>query len=322
MNSAIGGYFGLELNAKTNDRFTHALLLNSGRHAFEYIIRQIKELPCLVYLPYYTCAVILEPLKRLGISFRFYDINKDLEIERLPCLGDNEYIVVNNYYGIKDSYIDNLFNYYKSKLIVDNAQAFFAPERLGLKAFYSPRKYVGVPDGGIAWTTVDKYIDLEQDYSTERSVHLLRRLDRDAESGYHEFKRSDDSLSYSQMRKMSNLTRQILLHLDYDEIIWRRRSNFEILHQALESKNRLAIPEMRTYACPMVYPFWTENENLRDRLIENKVYVATYWPNVLEMCDRGSIEYDLAKRLIPLPIDQRYGEEEMKRIISIIHKNI
>jgi hypothetical protein len=68
----------------------------------------------------------------------------------------------------------------------------------------------------------------------------------------------------------------------------------------------------------MVYPYQTNDTTLRARLIENQVFVATYWPNVLEWCNEGDFEYELCKNIIPIPIDQRYGEEDMKRVIEII----
>lgn len=44
----------------------------------------------------------------------------------------------------------------------------------------------------------------------------------------------------------------------------------------------------------------------------------TYWPELLELCEMDSVEYNLARKLLPLPIDQRYGEEDMQRIIDVI----
>ena len=40
----------------------------------------------------------------------------------------------------------------EKNLIIDNAQAFFAKPLLGIDTFYSPRKFVGVSDGGILAT--------------------------------------------------------------------------------------------------------------------------------------------------------------------------
>lgn len=59
----IGGYFELELR-KGKEYHPTALKLNSGRYAFEYIlkVKRYKE----AYLPYFTCASMLEPIRKLG----------------------------------------------------------------------------------------------------------------------------------------------------------------------------------------------------------------------------------------------------------------
>ncbi|MCM1139673.1 MAG: hypothetical protein NC453_13980 [Muribaculum sp.] len=316
---AVGGYFGLELREKNLDYpFLDNPAVNSGRHALEFILRNLEVLPKRVYIPYYTCEVLLEPLRRLGINHQFYHINEKLEIDGHVNLEKDEYIIANNYFGIKDRYIERLIFKYKNQLIIDSAQAFFAPKIGGAKMFFSPRKFIGVADGGYTWPTYDTDTVSEQDLSTDRSMHLFRRIDSGAESGYEDFQRDDESLSHMPVRKMSDLTRSILESTDCKRIIERRRENFEILHIALAAQNRLNIPDWDTFKCPMVYPFWTNDETLRKRLINNKIFVATYWPNVFDWCSQDSLEYELAKNLIPLPLDQRYGEEEMNRIIDII----
>jgi len=315
----IGGYFSLELGSANPDYwFSHTPALNSGRHALEYILKQIEPVPNIVYLPYYTCEVVLEPLKRLNIGYRFYNINEKLELAELPELKKNEYIIINNYFGIKDAYINWLFLHNKDKMIIDDAQAFYHFNHLGMRAFYSPRKFVGVSDGGIAWTPETKEIQLETDYSTDRSIHLLRRIDAGAGTGYKEFQKNEASLSNEPIKAMSALTKSILERIDYEEVKHRRRSNFEILHAALAPTNELEIPDWSTFSCPMVYPYLSEDDSLRKRLIENEIFVATYWPNVLEWCDEDSTEYKLAKYLLPLPIDQRYCEEDIEYIVKTI----
>ena len=75
---------------------------------------------------------------------------------------------------------------------------------------------------------------------------------------------------------------------------------------------------MESFACPLVYPYFAEEETLKNKLIEKKIFVATYWPNVLEWCKEDTLEYQLANRIIAIPIDQRYGEKEMNYIINNI----
>ena len=53
----------------------------------------------------------------------------------------------------------------------------------------------------------------------------------------------------------------------------------------------------------------------------NKIFCARYWPNVLNWCKPRDWEYMLAENLVCLPIDQRYENQDMKRIIRIIKEN-
>jgi hypothetical protein len=57
---------------------------------------------------------------------------------------------------------------------------------------------------------------------------------------------------------------------------------------------------------------------LRKKLIDKKIFVPTYWPNIFEWCDRKEFEYELAEKIMPLPIDQRYRSEDMRRILEAI----
>ena len=117
---------------------------------------------------------------------------------------------------------------------------------------------------------------------------------------------------------MSEDTKRIIEHIDFDKVMARRRENFFILQQALGGRNRLELPPMDSFACPMVYPFMTgKDSGLRKKLIENKVFVAKYWPNVV-MVESFEVECELASCVIPIPCDQRYGAGEMERIIEIV----
>lgn len=73
---SIGGYFGLELSQK-EEYHKDATRLNTGRNALEYVLkaRQYDK----VYIPYYTCEVVLEPINKLNIEYEFYSINERFE---------------------------------------------------------------------------------------------------------------------------------------------------------------------------------------------------------------------------------------------------
>lgn len=315
----IGGYFELELSDSDLSMLPSGILVNSGRHALEYIIRAVGRNMKTIWLPYYTCDVVLQPIRRLGINCKFYSINNVLEIADDIILKDGDYIIANNYFGIKDNYISELTSIYKNQLIVDNAQAFYCPESLCSNYIYSPRKFFGVPDGGIVSCTSSLEEDMPEGFSYQRCSHLLKRLDKDGEYGYEDFKSNSSQLRDEPLTCMSKLTKRLLGTIDFGWIKTKRRANFDILHSALASTNKLLLPDKDSYACPMVYPYMTNDTYLRKKLIDNKIFVAQYWTNVLDWCTEDAIEYQFANNIIPLPIDQRYGEEDITKIISLIN---
>lgn len=316
MMNSIGGYFSLELQRNKSFLHNDGILLNTGRNALEYILRALGDVQ-LIYIPYYTCSVILEPLNKLGVSYCFYHINMCLEISSEINLKKGEYLLYTNYFGIKDEYIKDISHVYGNRLIVDNAQAFYAEPIDGISTIYSPRKFVGIPDGGIAYCA-EKYEIIKYDESYERCSHLLKRYDLGAGGGYEDFHMNSAKLYDLPICKMSKLTEAMMCNIDFEVIMQCRWHNFMYLHEVLASNNPLAIPSVGSFACPMVYPYYTQDVSLRVKLIEQEIFVARYWPNVLEWCNNESEEFALCEHIIPIPVDQRYCEKDMERIIKIV----
>ena len=311
----IGGYFELELRCG-QEFHMNALHLNTARNCLEYII--LARNYTKIYIPYYTCEVILQPLLKHNIEYEFYHINVNLEPVKLPSLNENEGFLYTNYFGLKQGCVEKLSSLYGNQLIVDNSQSFFSPRIDGIDTFYSARKFFGVPDGSYLYTDSKLEVVLEQDKSYMRMQHLLQRIDESAEKAYILFRQNDDSLDNQPIKLMSKLTERILKDVDYQNVKNRRIENFQYLHKTLSNTNILNL-ELHQYFVPMVYPYLTNDATIRKRLIENKVFVAKYWPNVLEWCNEDSLEYNLTENLIPLPIDQRYSNNEMRFIIDIIN---
>ena len=106
--------------------------------------------------------------------------------------------------------------------------------------------------------------------------------------------------------------------VDYESAAKKRRENYLYLHEALGRINNLYY-SLEEDAVPMVYPFMAPINGIREKLIENKVFVARYWPNVLGWTTKDAIEYLLAYQMQPLPIDQRYGNVELNYLFGSIN---
>ena len=310
---SIGGYFGLE-SLKGENFHKDAIKLNTARNCFEYVLR--AKAYTKVYIPYYTCHVMLEPIKKLNIDFEFYPIGFDLEPTYQVSLEEGAAFLYTNYFGIKQKCVQKLATQYGDRLIVDNAQAFYSKPLKGVDTFYSARKFFGVADGAYLYTDARIDDEFEQDQSFERMSHLLKRADIGAEFGYQDFQKNDGSLDNNPIRRMSNLTEQVLCSVDYNSCRQKRMDNFNYLHKCLKGSNKLHL-DLSDEDVPMVYPYLFDDENLREKLINNRVFVAKYWPNVLSKLGFEN-EFELAEKLLPLPIDQRNEVQDIQRVIDLI----
>ena len=311
---AIGGYFSLELPVR-EEYHKDAIRLNTGRNCLEYILRARRYKK--VYVPYYTCEAVMEPINKLGIPYEYYHIDIHFEIRDRFTLKEGEALLYTNYFGLKQRYVEQLAEKTGSRLIVDNTQAFYAKPIQGIDTFYTCRKFFGVADGAYLYT--DKLLDedFEQDESYDRMAHLLKRIDLSAEDGFADFRKVDDGLDNQPIRKMSKLTQRIMQSIDYEVVAQKRRENYRMLHELLGEENNLQLT-LHEDVVPMVYPFLAPIKGLREKLIENKVFVARYWPNVLEWTTKDDIEHLFAYQIQTLPIDQRYGKEDMDIILDLI----
>lgn len=320
MEKTIGGYFGWEFPLqKFSFPNETGLLLNNNRSALQVILSSLGNVS-KVYVPYYTCDSVSLALDAIHINYQFYSINKDLELDGKICLHESEYLIYVNYFGIKDAYCKDLAELYGNQLIVDNAQAFYADHIRGTHSAYSARKFVGVPDGGIAVSDCIKNTEYPPASVKDRCGALVARADGDVAAGYQLFQENDKKFRDDGVQGMSVVTKRILHSFDHDRIIKQRRVNYSYLAEALGEKNVIELPSFNSFKCPMVYPFMTKDESFRSKLIDNSVFVARYWPNVLDWCDESTIENYLCRHIIPMPIDQRYGREDMKHIVKLINE--
>jgi hypothetical protein len=309
----LGGYMGLQLS-DGKPYYPNLIALNTARNSLEYILK-IKGYTT-IYLPYFTCEVLLEPIKKLGLVYYFYEIDNQFNPLVDYIAADDTCFLYTNYFGVKTNTVKEIARSIKN-LIVDNAQAFYAEPIPGIDCFYSSRKFFGVSDGAYLYTSSDKRLATEVDSSYERFSHLVRAVDQNSEAGYAEFVKNDASLNDNEIRQMSPVTSKLLAAIDYDRCAEIRKENFAFLHAQFAEINELKF-DFTLEDVPMVYPLLINRSDLKQRLIAERIFVATYWPNVLTWTQPGSTEYYLTENIVPLPIDQRYNLDDMQYMLSIV----
>lgn len=313
MHREIGGYLELE---RFGGSLLHekALALSSGRACLAYLIRQRRIRKIL--LPDFLCDVVEQTCARYGVSVQRYPVGNDLRpTGRLSPAGDAWLYLVNFYGQLSGEEVAAWAARFPC-LIVDNAQAYFAPALPGVDTLYTCRKFLGVADGGFLYTSAPER-ELETDESHSRMGFVLGRFERPAGEFFREASENNDRLAF-EPKRMSPLTENLLRAADEEAVCRKRTENFDRLHAALGELNLLAVrPTDGAYAYPLLLP---DGARVRRALIAQKIFVPTLWPNVLTDPAAGEAARRLAGDILPLPCDQRYGPEEMDAVIAAVRR--
>ena len=313
-----GGYLEYERYYGKEYHDSGVMKFNSARNAILFIIRvrNYKK----VYIPDYLCDCISNTLENEGIEYSQYTINEDYSFKYSSKFGlnDDECIFIVNYFGMYSN--EEILNFKKKfkNIIIDNTQSFFQYPVAGIDTVYSCRKYFGVPDGAYCYCDIGKeaYLNLDNDCSYDRFRHLLGRFSIDANSFYDSFLENEEKINGLNINKMSSMTSNILRSLDYYMLSEKRRRNFEVLNCELKKINRL---EVCNFAGNFMFPLRVDNaQSLRNLLIENKIYTPILWSCLLADEFKDSIAFILARDTIFLPVDQRYSEDDMLDLSSLV----
>ena len=318
MPDMLGGAFGLELPAYNNFPYAEApgcAWVNSGRAAFECLLHNMPR-PQRVLVPRFVCDTLLEPLLSLELPIERYAISEQLE--PLPPADSNagDLLVLVNYFGLNTPAVQATALRHPGPVVVDATTALYSPPLPGIPTFYSPRKFGGLCDGGIACAPFPLTLPAETDCSATRALGMLMRTEMGATAAASLQQAAEAELS-APARRMSPLTRRLLLATDWQAGAKHRLANYATLHKALAPINRLQLPATPP-AAPMCYPLVCGIPGLRDELIDAGIALPLYWPEVIQNTEANETENILARTLLPLPLDQRYSTADMQHIVRLI----
>lgn len=300
----IGGY--IELDTYTGKMlYDDGIKLNCGRNALAYLIKakNIKK----IYMPKFMCDSCNKVLRENGVKVIYYSIGMDFKPQ--ISFWDGWLYVVNFYGQLSNEFLASL----GKNVIIDNAQAYFQKPITGIDTLYTCRKFFGVADGAVLYT--NKYIEVatrEESYSRMR--FLMGRYERNAEEFYQEYVDNNCFFQNEPIKVMSKLTENLLHGIDYRLVKKRRTENYLYLQATLKELNKLklVIPQGA-----FMYPLYIENGNeIRKKLQAKKIFIPTLWPAVFQLCKEDELEYDMARNILPIPVDQRYGIGDMKLIVN------
>jgi len=318
----IGGYFGFDLPCHP-ELYPDAIRFQSGRAAIRAVIEGASIRKML--LPAYVCDSVIKAVADAGAAAEFYALDEALYPKDLPHpLPEHSAVLYVDYFGLCRNNVRRLLGENPgNSLIIDNSQALFAPHEDVLATIYSPRKFAGVPDGGLLTTapSLNVAVPEEEDRaSLERMRSLLLRMAYCAREGYADFQQIAVSLKDTTPLRMSRLTRRLMQSIAWEQVGKKRRENFRAIAQKLDAINdtQWTLGEQDV---PMCYPLTLRGcaaKQIRDELLARNIFVPVYWQDALPRVSAGTVEATLLYNTFFLPIDQRMERAQVESLGDLV----
>lgn len=300
-----------------------------------------------VLIPAYTCQTVISPFIEAGWSCAFYGIQRTLRID-VPSLEglvdrtDPALVVVHPYFGMdlnkEETAALRRIREKGVMIAVDLTQCIFSRRYLDFVDFYvgSYRKWFPIPDGAflkvchgssrletpltenaefVTWQSDAmylraRYFESGDQYIKAISIRLNKMADRVAEDDIRPHRMSGFSLRLKQLQ-------------DDRDIQKRRIDNYALLYDALKpgSGFEFVCGDMAgVTTAPLYFPIYVDDRKALQRVLaEAAVYAPVLWPvedDAVLINDDVRYIYD---HLLAIPCDQRYDEEDIRRIVEIIN---
>lgn len=314
-------------------RLNDGVLVFSGRTAIEAVLNN-EPLIQKALLPSYCCDSMIEPFKKAGIEVEFYSVNYDGKIKiTLDMNICADCILWCNYFGYSVTMPD--FSDYINQggiIIEDITHSFFSKQQFHKQSKYlvaSLRKWEPILCGGYYASRKNNL----QPNSQKKPLNLFLEQKMQAMilkqkylSGEKSIKKSEFMEMYAKTNKwladnysglaIDEYSKKYLISVDYRCHRRKRIGNAYILYDGLKKHSDVNfLFPIEDMDCPLFVPVIIENgkrDFIRKRLIENDIYCPVHWPKP-EGCKSNLYDIELS-----LVCDQRYDEEDMRRIVDVL----
>jgi len=339
----IGGFFEFpEFDCENEeDSVYHYLIdvphkhvfLRDGRQAIKAVLSNFKDKVC--YLPAYLCHSILQPFKELELNVEFYRhthplkpvIDKDIE---------NSLIFIIEYFGVESVSNEEIIKLLdKGNVVIsDITHSIFSKPRFEIqhKNYYlisSLRKVFPIPDGGVVYHTNPDFkanLSFPSGYGTMLAAMKLKQFNRSRDyyiSLYRKYENDKDETVILQ-QNILGASIQILNNLSFSNILKKRTTNRDYLYKTITEKKHLLFDgeEIKSpFFLPLIFTNQEERDKVKERLIAENIFPPVHW-ELPEVTEDFEYEWDLSSKILSIPCDQRYEEEDMQRIVTIINEVI
>ncbi|MBS0381949.1 MAG: hypothetical protein JSR56_05905 [Proteobacteria bacterium] len=321
--AAIGGYFALERDSGAGlGWIDDAVRYQSARSAIAAVLNTAR--PAKVWAPNFICGAVNDTLRAFGAPVKRYTLSETLGIPGHVEPAATDLLVCVDYFGIHANAVaEAIGRFGAGRMLIDASQSMYLRAPTGASTVYSPRKFFGVPDGGMLRTALSvphPYAPNEVD-SLTRSRHLLARRMGLVDAGYALFQEAEASLSGCPPVAMSQFTTALLRSVDCETAAIRRTRNYRHLATRLRAQG-FEVPFLPRDAVPLCCPVRCKDAaRVRRELATRCLFTPIYWPDA-DIPDSDRVGLRLRDHTVYLPCDQRYGESDMSYIANVLIESV
>lgn len=308
----------------------------SGRTAIETVLLNLPHIRKAI-LPSYCCDSMIEPFRKAGINFIFYEVNfhNGLDIQ-VDIPEDIDLLLWCNYFGFRVKMPDFTDFIDRGGIILEDiTHSFFSQNVYNSQSQYvvaSLRKWGPLLCGGYCATKgeylkykptllpLQEFLEQKKRAMRLKYNYIYEIEDIDKNIFLNDFSESNKWIAknYSQLA-IDEETKNIFTKLDWQEVSEVRKRNAKVLYTGLKDISSIKfLYKEKDMDCPLFVPILVESgmrNSLRRTLTENSIYCPIHWPKPSESCVSNLYEMELS-----LICDQRYDENDMKRIVEVISR--
>ena len=326
-NREIGSEFwSVELSEKENSLFPDSSSWYlSGRSALKAIISDIKREKNVssVAMPSWCCDSMITPFLDVEIEVSFYPVYiKDGKlIQKIENAEKSDALFVMDYFGYTQRHS---FDFH-GPVIRDVTHSLFSAQYSDADYYFgSLRKWSGFFTGGYAWGIkkagsfkVDSdYVSLRKEAMRQKSLYISGASD--SKDYLSVFSEAEEYLEKCDIGGADIEDEKKAKIFDVEYVRQKRRENAKILMR--EISDIALFDSLNEEDCPMFVPIFMSNEkrdSLRSYLIRNGIYCPIHWP-ISKYHSLNSVTSNIYERELSLVCDQRYGSEDMYRMVDVI----
>jgi dTDP-4-amino-4,6-dideoxygalactose transaminase len=332
----IGGSFGLEETLGFNScrppfLADENVFLVNARSGILLLVELLA--PGKVWLPSYLCSAIVDAVEKGATSIGFYEVDYDLTITSRAWLEDvrrGDLVILIDYFGFPCDYSCACQAKERGAWVLEDACQALLSEEVGSCSdfvLFSPRKFLGVPDGGVLALKSKlafPQLDLQRppaEWWLKASLATILRREFDLHGGnrrWFELFQEVEAEAPIGNHAMSELSQTLLIHgFDYVTIAQRRIDNYQLL--ADQMRNLALFSNLPRNTVPLGFPIRVERrDEVRRVLFDHEIYPPIHWRIQEFVPEEFKYSHRLASEIMTLPCDQRYDDDDISRMAGLI----